>query len=598
LISEDNVLKIGSLCVASVGCNDHSVIIIRVKIFLSAPKPKNMLTTSSGGVGSGNTKNASFMFDGGEPEPCCRLFTIIISLIFLGAMIVGAALCSWAFFRRHTFDFETIRHTDLQISQSIYGESVARQVKDQTLTVQNAQLAAKLPPEAAIREANFIILYYGILNETATRINEHMTLMMRLANETADRIAGDEALNAQLPNITMMVVMAEQYNVISANKFMIIMAQIVQLDTDLTNEINTRITQDAQKVAQALLADQTINYVNVTLQKEAHDRAIKDELLMEQLNAQLALGHGLLSINGQLPTPDHHFLISSSNPLTTIYPGGMTKSGRLVFQNNGIASINGVQRNATTGNIDLIPGTKMYMEYPAPHSLLVGTTINPTAANKVYLRGTNNQTYITEDVTPLFGACTDFNVSIPVTCGPVAKKIWRPVLPTLCSLRGFPSFNGNTCGWTAPANGTYIVEIVATLSVTLNFPYGNWLSTFALAIQDNTAPSNYICDVVHPETDGCMTPRDTVTVGGPRFLYTKPGFSVNLVPSGLWPQSNIDVVLKTTEIVNTPGGDTSGCFDGDVASCSYGFNPMYTTDIQGVFVRATTLEYFVTQIQM
>jgi hypothetical protein len=142
------------------------------------------------------------------------------------------------------------------------------------------------------------------------------------------------------------------------------------------------------------------------------------------------------------------------------------------------------------------------------------------------------------------------------------------------------------------------VEIVATFSVTMNFPYGNWLSTFTLAIQDQTAPSDYICDLIHPETGGCMTPRDTVTIGGPRFLYTKPGFSVNLVPNDFWPIANIDVVLKTTEIITTDGGDTAGCFDGMTASCAFGLNPMFTVDVQGIAIRSTMLEYFVSQVQM
>jgi hypothetical protein len=547
------------------------------------------------------------LLSGGDPEPCCRIFTFIVSIIFLGAVITGAALCAWAFFRTHSVDFANLRHADLQISQGIYSESVARQVKDILLTNQNAELSARLPPETAIREANFWLLYWAILNETATRINEHMVLMQRLANETADRIAGDDALNAQLPPLDMMVTMAEQYNVVSMNKFMLIMAQITQLDTDLQTEIQTRIALQNQKYAQAALADQTINYLNVTLAKEAHDRAIKDMLLMTQLNAALGLGHGLFSINGQLPI-GNNFTISSSNPVTLIYPhvapppcGKSGKcdppDGRIVFENRGIYTINGVERNSTNANIDLVAGNKMFLEYPAPHSLLIGTFINPTPSNLVYLKGTNDQTYSTPDMTPLFGSCVDFQGNA-TTCGPAAKKVWLPVLPQSCALRGFPLYNGNTCGWTAPTNGTYIVEIVATLSITLNYPYGNWLSTFSLAIQDNTAPSDYMCDVIHPETGGCMTTRDTVTVGGPRFLYTTPVFQVLLVPTEFWPVANIDVVLKTTEIIRTPGGDTAGCFDGTTATCSYGLNPMFTTDIQGVAIRSSTLEYFSTQIQM
>lgn len=554
-----------------------------------------------------NTENISLL-SGKDPEPCCRIFTFIVSLIFLGAVITGATLCTWAFFRRHNIDFDNLRHADLQVSQGIYADSVARQVKDILLTNQNAELASRLPPEAAIREANFWLLYWAILNETATRINEHMVLMQRLANETADRIAGDDALNAQLPPLDMMMTMAEQYNVVSMNKFMLIMAQIAQLDTDLLTEIQTRITLQNQKYAQAALADQTINYINVTLAKEAHDRAIKDTLLMDQLNAVLVLGTGLQFLNGVAPV-GYNFTISSSNPITTIYEHPSqacqgkdgkcnAKTGRLVFENHGIATINGVARNDTTGCIEFLTGDGGHVPSPGPHSLLIGSPFNPTPPNRVYLKGNSSIAYSTADVTPLFGSCVTLQGNA-TSCGPHAKKIWLPVLPVDCALRNFPLYNGNTCGWTAPENGTYIVEIVATFSVTMNFPYGNWLSTFVLAIQDQTAPSDYQCEFVHPETGGCMTARDTVTVGGPRFLYTRPpSFAVNLVPSQFWPESNIDVVLKTTEIVNTPGGDTSGCFDGSTATCSYGLNPMFTVDIQGISIRATTLEYFITQIQM
>jgi len=539
------------------------------------------------------SEKSPLLGDGNESYPlffgCCY----IIGLIVVGVLVAGAVFGCYVYFKNYDNDFAALHSEDIRLEQEIYSDAQARELKDILLTQQNSELAAEIPPESAIRMANYLILLYAIQNETAIRIAEQQILFDRLANETADRIAADALLEPQIVNITMMVEMAEQFNIFSMSKFMILMNNITNLDTRLTQEIDLRRTLHESLTQQGQQADATLVYLFDKLAKEVHERSTKDGLLQEQLDA-ISGYDGLKLLNGLGPI-DSRMIFTSPNPVTTFENGGGTNpnSGHLVFVNNGIGTINGVPRNETTKNIDFVAGERMFITQTGTHEITVATDLLPTPPNIVELTGVNAITYGTPDMT-LAGTCFDFAGNV-TTCGPAAKKSWLPVLPMDCSQRGFPLYNGNTCGWSAPSNGTFVVEMVVTFSVTLSYPWGNRLSIFSLAIPE-LGPSTASCDIAYPEAGGCMKIVDTVTVGGSLYTHTFNPFSVTLMPFNFWPKLEIDVSLKTTEIIKTDGMDTSGCFNGMETTCGYLMNPVYTVDVQPVTIRATRVDYTVSKI--
>lgn len=542
-------------------------------------------------------KSSSLFGGGNGDESYFATFSIgwILSMVILGFFSAGATFGVYVFVKNYDNDFVLLSNTDVRLQQAIYKDSQARELKDILLEQQNAELAAEIPPETAERLANYLLLLSLIQNETDTRIWEQQYLTDLLNNETAARVAADLLLYPQIVNITMMVQMAEQYNIYSRAKFMILMNNITSLDQRLTVEIDTRTAAYRLLEITGAQHQSTIDYLFSKLAKETHDRTIKDELLQEQLNFIMSMTDGLKSINGVGPT-DSRVKFTSPNPVTTFGNGGNPKGGNLIIFNNGIYSINGVTREPTTKDIAFIAGERMTITQTGLHELTIATDLLPTAMNIVHLSGTYALSYVTPDQS-MFGSCTDFNNTI-IPCGPAAKKAWLPVLPPNdCSQRGFPLYNGNTCGWSAPSNGTFIVEIVVTLSVTLNYPYGNKLTTFSLAIPE-VGVSDAICTIAYPETGGCMKVVDTVTVGGSIWYFDPPTGQAVLTNFVYWPKFELEVVLKSTEIIYVPtqGTDTSGCFNGLKTTCGALINPMFNADYQTVGVLSATVQYTASKI--
>jgi len=130
------------------------------------------------------SEKSPLLGDGNESYPlffgCCY----IIGLIVVGVLVAGAVFGCYVYFKNYDNDFAALHSEDIRLEQEIYSDAQARELKDILLTQQNSELAAEIPPESAIRMANYLILLYAIQNETAIRIAEQQILFDRLANET------------------------------------------------------------------------------------------------------------------------------------------------------------------------------------------------------------------------------------------------------------------------------------------------------------------------------------------------------------------------------------------------------------------------------
>ncbi len=94
--------------------------------------------------------------------------------------------------------FAALDRADVHNGQLLYNETVARQLKDTLLKQQITALTAELNEEAMTRLMDYLLLYYAILNETATRQAEQQNLTWAIANETATREAADSVIAGEL----------------------------------------------------------------------------------------------------------------------------------------------------------------------------------------------------------------------------------------------------------------------------------------------------------------------------------------------------------------------------------------------------------------
>lgn len=92
-----------------------------------------------------------------DPREATRATVVQMSKVFfimlLVAMCVGVTM-SWIFyFRSYDSQFARLRAEDLNISQGIYNETIARIAKDMILMTKQASLQALLDADIAARKA-------------------------------------------------------------------------------------------------------------------------------------------------------------------------------------------------------------------------------------------------------------------------------------------------------------------------------------------------------------------------------------------------------------------------------------------------------------
>jgi hypothetical protein len=370
---------------------------------------------------------------------CIGTWSLVAIICF---MVVGGVFGGFALFRTYGHAFSRLAARDIQISQQLYNDSVARELKDMLLQQQDDLLNIEIPAEAATREAGFLALYWAILNETAARIAEEAPLFSGIANETAARILIDNFFAAEISNLTSSVVEAESYEAYSKSTFLAIIANITHLQLVLSNEIAARIAGDALLTEQGAISDAAIAYLTTTLEHDIHDRYVQGVLINEWIAALDAIGKGIESINGQTGSINNNVNIVSTNVLTTIT---VPSPGQMIFTNNALLTIDGVSPNAG-GNIALTVGAGLTIAPDGPHGFILGSTYMPIGPNEVTLTGTR--------LTPM---------SFP---GPQDT----PFTSVGCI---FPAYNGGFCGWSAPDRNTYIIHVSATLTMCVTNDGGN-----------------------------------------------------------------------------------------------------------------------------
>jgi hypothetical protein len=489
--------------------------------------------------------------DDGDGTALVHGLQALFAIGVIGAMIAGAAFGSIALFHRYQSTFDHLLHKDTVLAQLLYNDSVARELKDTLLQQQNDATNAELAAETPVRLAGFLELYWAILNETAARIAEEAPLFVQLANETAARIAEDTYLEAEIANLTSMVEAAEQYDIFSTAKFMIIMQNISTMDALLTAETVARIAADALLTEQGALADATIAYLTITLAKDTHDRIVQDVLIDEWIAALDSLGLGIESINGHTGAMNNNVDIVSTNAQTTIT---VPSPGQLVFTNNAVRTLQHVPPLSPAGNIAFVAGPGLSIVPFGLHGLHITSTSTIIGPNYLVLTAT---------------AIGPF--SLPNAIDPPGGVY----LSMPCN---FPFYNGNTCGWSPTDTNTYIVEVSATLTVSVHTPDG--INPAAVHLQMGIGRGTYNAAIAAPwaTTEGLGGALDIVDGcnSGSALLFS----------NYVW-----DAALSATTVIQGPGSP------GSWPAAGYGVWLFFKGYVQSSsIVMAITATYRVTKV--
>jgi hypothetical protein len=475
-------------------------------------------------------------------------FWTSLAAALVGVIVTGAVFGGLALYQTYGHAFSRLAARDVQLSQELYGDTVARQLKDMLLQQQDNLLNAELAAESATREANFLSIYWAILNETAARIAEEDVIAWGISNETASRIAIDTFFAAEIANLTSAIIVAEQYEAFSKLTFISLIANITNLQTVLVNEIAARIAGDALLTEQGALSDAAIAYLTTTLEHDIHDRMVQDVLINEWIAALDAIGKGIESINGQTGSINNDVDIISTNVLTTITA---PTAGTLLFTNNAIVTMQGVGANSF-GNIVLEGGTGVNVVANGPHGLHISTPYAPIGPNSVTITG---------------ATASPFNFD-----GNINDWLFFGCY--------FTPYNGGDCGWSAPDTNTYIVQVSAVLTICASqvggiYPSANHIN---MAVSRTTSLANAFG-------------REVVTTENAAGVLDVVAGSY--VGNGQLPPNSycIDLAMGATTIVEGPGVAGSGGLNP-----GYGVFVFFQGTIQGITASPVTVTYIATQV--
>lgn len=471
-------------------------------------------------------------------------------LVYAGlfiVMIVGAVFGGILVLQTYSSTFDSLIHADLVLQQQLYNNSVARKQKDTLLQQQIDALKKQLDQESATRTMNYLILYWDIVNETATRIMQQNLINQTIQETIAARVADDMLLQPQLLNLTMMVEMAELYDLEAAKQFMIKMANITFMVNLLETEIAQRIAADNILYQQGIQIDQTIGYLQMLLAQEIYNRTCRDQLVDEILSLITANGYvtninGVYGLNGDV-------VIRSLTPVTTV----AQTTGTVFIMNNGFLTINGTTSDPVNFDVGAIGENGIIVNNTFPYELEIYSTVVIVPPNIVYLSGSQ------------------------VFAPPFAAPRGTFFAPVGCF---FTYYNGNTCGWTAPDNGAYMVQVTVMLTVTAPFATTrfNFVLGLATEFSQNFAETSSTCTVPYPEQQ-CVYPQDYIAV-------VQPGPSSPL----------FDVYLSATAIVQGAGQFTGGCLNSGRSFCGYAVYPKIGIYDAFATITAATVTFTATRL--
>ena len=200
--------------------------------------------------------------------------------------------------------------------------------------------------------------------------------------------------------------------------------------------------------------------------------------------------------------------------------------------------MDGITPNAMTGDVNLVAGSGITIDTVGmpPYTWRVYSAPLPFVGNIEYLTGARASPNLSPDDPTLQPGSDTWQA---LGCG------------------YYPSFNGNTCGWSAPDSGTYLVHVAMTITFQIS-PFIAAISPhFSLGVSVSN-PFNSVYRIIG-ESPATIIGLDSVSLSETRS-------AANIA----------DVTLGGTVVIQGAGMFTGGCLTmSGLPTCGYGLEASY-----------------------
>lgn len=322
------------------------------------------------------------------------LFSRIILIAFFVMLSIGTCLTYIFYFHEPYQQVSALEANDLLLDQEIYKETVSRLTKDMAEMQEQARIQPPMDEDIRLRIAKHQLLAQGLSDDIQQRVDGDQDLTDRLNQEIMSRSANDTLFQSRIDNATASLIPLQEFEQYSMDQFMIKMANITDITTEITAEIAARTAKDMTLMVQDTIIETALVLLITQLNNEMATREAIDNLLRMQLEVTY---YGLFrTINGQSPVGGDIQLTSLGAGLVIINGPALDK---IFISAPGIATFQGVGRSPVTGDV-LFQGTNgITVDYPAANTIrfsgATGAVMGPNIARlSIVLPHGSNSRYI------------------------------------------------------------------------------------------------------------------------------------------------------------------------------------------------------------
>jgi len=303
----------------------------------------------------------------------------VFGVMFLIAMIIGVTM-SWVFyFRSYDAQFASLGAADLNMSQALYNETLARVAKDMLLMQKQALMQSALDADIVARKAEQGVVNVTLQNDTAARIEGFENITVGLEEEIAGRSANDTYLQGELTNASATITQIMIFNNYSLAEFMIIMSNITDISAEIMAETATRTAEQTALKAQQIILSTSLSILVNQLNIEIATRIAQDQSIETLLTD--ATYNLITSVNG-LPPLNGTIILRSLNPVFVTITNGPAIN-QVFVTNNGVLTFNNIGPDGA-GNVQIIAGQGIILSYPVAHLIQVSAVAGSAIGTNSY----------------------------------------------------------------------------------------------------------------------------------------------------------------------------------------------------------------------
>lgn len=226
-----------------------------------------------------------------------------------------------------------------------------------------------------------------LLNDTAARISGFAAIAEGLEEEIVGRQLNDTILQQDIDNATATITQIVTFNNYSLAEFMVLMANITDISSDIIAETATRTAEQNALLTQQIILANSLTILVAQLNNEIATRIAQDQSIQQMLED--ATFNLIYTING-LPPLNGTIVLQSLNPVFVTVSNGPAVNevrrahffilffsladvfNQVFVTNNGILTFNNIAPDGL-GNFQIIAGQGIVLSYPVANLVQIST---------------------------------------------------------------------------------------------------------------------------------------------------------------------------------------------------------------------------------